>query len=106
VFHYRIFTQDWVGHDPNHPQYDYFGAYAGGMDDAHPHFYDGNTDEKKVGCFGSINDLDWRTHSIDLSDYRGQQVTIYFANWNGVHPVFDTYTYLDDVAVVTPPSGP
>jgi hypothetical protein len=101
TFWYRIFTQDWMGPDPNHPKYDWFGVYVGAMDDSHPHFYDGNPNVTIPACNTPL-DLGFRQGSIDLTAYRGQQITIYFANWNEGSGYFNTYTYVDDVAVATP----
>ena len=57
----------------------------------------------------SLRDLGWRQKSIDLSPYQGQTVRVRFANWNDQsvferfgnngEGAYNTWTYLDDVAV-------
>jgi hypothetical protein len=103
TFWYRIFTQDWTGPDPNNPTYDWFGVYVNSIDAAHSVFLDGNPSEAQApGCSNPILDLGWRQGTVNLQSYAGQSVTLYFVIWNEPDPVFNTYAYLDDVALTYP----
>jgi len=48
----------------------------------------------------------WRRVEVDLDPYRGQTITLHFANWNrdyGGDPNYDTnntWTYLDEIGIV------
>jgi hypothetical protein len=100
TFWYHTFTQDWTGPNPNLPIYDAFSMGIGTPSESHGLYYDGNPSQSAATiCDQPIMDLGWRQHSVDLSSYAGQTITIYFANWNGSTSYWNTYTYLDDVAI-------
>jgi YVTN family beta-propeller protein len=96
-FWYRIMTYD-VAKDDGGRWYDIFEVRING----HQEFWDGN---QRVHSSQRRNDLGWRWGEVDLSSWRGQTVTVCFANWNGYQsdvPEADrnnTWTYLDEVQV-------
>ncbi len=47
----------------------------------------------------SLSDLGWKTVTLDLSNFKGQNVTVYFANWNREDPTANTWTYVDQVTL-------
>jgi hypothetical protein len=47
----------------------------------------------------SLIDLGWKTITLDLSNFRGQNITVYFANWNREDPTANTWTYVDDITL-------
>jgi hypothetical protein len=99
---YRIFTQDWTGPDIKSPAYDSFGVYVNGLGPTNAVFYDGNpTATAATKCDGPILDLGWRTATVDLSQFAGQTITLYFVDENGGSTFWNTYTYLDGVAIAT-----
>jgi len=48
----------------------------------------------------SLIDLGWKTVTLDLSNFKGQNVTLYFANWNREDPTANSWTYVDEVTLV------
>ncbi len=60
---------------------------------------------------GTMWDSDWRTVRLDLSAFAGQNITLYFANWNREYEspyyddqgYFNTVTYIDNVQFVLAP---
>jgi hypothetical protein len=66
---------------------------------------DGNYDPNKVGSGKPVTDLGWKEAEIDLSDYAGQLVTLYFTVSNRVDQYFNTWSYLDDVSIVDMNTG-
>jgi hypothetical protein len=107
TFEYRILTQDWTGSDLTTPPiYDWLGVYANQLDDAHHLFYAGNTIQGNgTGCAAPY-DMGWqRSPPISLSQYQGQQITLYIAVFNWSDPFYNTYAYVDDVAVTLSPGG-
>jgi hypothetical protein len=101
VFSYHILTQDWTGNNlTSQPLYDWLGAYANQLDDAHHLFYAGNTVQGNgTGCAAPY-DMGWTTSpSISLANYRNQKVTLYFAVWNYGDSLYNTYAFVTNVAV-------
>jgi hypothetical protein len=47
----------------------------------------------------SLIDLGWKTVTLDLGNFRGQNITVYFANWNREDPTANTWTYVDDITL-------
>jgi hypothetical protein len=47
----------------------------------------------------SLKDLGWKMVTLDLSNFRGQNITVYFANWNREDPTANTWTYVDDITL-------
>jgi regulation of enolase protein 1 (concanavalin A-like superfamily) len=94
-FWYRIITYD-VARDAEERWYDIFEVQINGQQV----FWDGN---QRVQSSQRRNDLGWRRREVNLSPWRGQTVTVRFANWNGYQrdaPEADrnnTWTYLDEV---------
>jgi hypothetical protein len=106
TYYYRMFTQDWTGsHDPNQsstpPTIDWFGVYANALDDLHhlPGSYAGVTQSTPLVCPPPLQISNWTRVSISLSQYEGQQVTLYFAVWNQLDGLYNTYVYVDGVTV-------
>lgn len=66
-------------------------------------FRDGS--RRSPGQQGILDDLGWKQGEVDLSRYRGQSVTLRFANWNQEYEpldgfdLYNTWTYLDEVEV-------
>jgi hypothetical protein len=89
-FTYRIFTNDILGwasfhvelHAPNDAILDYI-------------LRDGYDPPKPIAKCN--NDLGWKTHSYDLSGFKGQTVRIYFASRNEWDGGLGIWTYVDDV---------
>jgi hypothetical protein len=107
-FWYRMFTYDVMWSDYYQSYYDYLEVELKDTS--------GNTLEHLLrdGFTGSwqpntLHDLGWRNFTADLSAYCGQTVRIRFANHNTGgrtdDPRFNTYTYLDDIAVQQKKSG-
>jgi len=96
-FWYRIMSYD-VARDAEGRWYDIFEVQINGQQV----FWEGN---QRVHSSQRRNDLGWRWGEVDLSAWRGQTVTVRFANWNGYQrgaPEADrnnTWTYLDEVQV-------
>jgi hypothetical protein len=100
TFWYHMYTQDWTGSDLNQPKYDSFSVGIGSPSEIGGVFYAGNTNLQAAKlCNGPLLDLHWNEGTVDLSRYRGQTITLYFANWNSGTSFWNTYTYLDDVAI-------
>lgn len=47
----------------------------------------------------SLLDLGWKAIRLDLSNFRGQNIVVYLANWNREDPTANTWTYVDDIAL-------
>jgi hypothetical protein len=97
-FRYRIITYD-VAQDALRQYWDIFAVEINGE----LVFWDGN---KMPHTSQERHDLGWRAGEVDLSRWRGQTVTVRFANWNGYTPgagadLYNTWTYLDEVRVQT-----
>lgn len=89
-FWYRIYTQD--KNTNLSDQYDLFAVYING----NRVWADANKND--YGC-GAPKDLNWQPASISLDAYKGQTIEITFYNYNRPDNWYNTYTYLDDVAV-------
>ena len=91
VFRYRIFTQD-INSFLN-DQFDSFDVRINGV----LRF----RDAKVTGAYGCAPqvpiDLGWRLGEIDLSAYRGQQISIRFENRNQPDGWYNTWTFVDEV---------
>ena len=99
-FKYIIYTQDGGAS----PLYDRFEVYIEHSGSDQLVYADGRTD-RTVSCqnWYRLPSSSWQTGSIDLvnpSDYRGENITISFQNWNRVDGWYNTFTYLDDVELV------
>ena len=95
-FWYRIITYD-VAQDDLRQFWDIFALE---INDEFV-FWDGNPEP---GTSQQRHDLDWRRGEVDLSAWRGQAVTVRFANWNGYSrgpgaELYNTWTYLDEVCL-------
>jgi hypothetical protein len=51
-----------------------------------------------AGCGNAPNEVH-NSATVDLTAYRGQTITLYFANYHRGITSYNTYTYLDDVAI-------
>jgi hypothetical protein len=95
-FWYRIITYD-VAQDDRRHSWDIFAVEINGEEV----FWDGN---REPGTSQRRHDLGWRRYEEDLNRWRGQTVTLRFANWNGYSrgpgaELYNTWTYLDVVQV-------
>jgi hypothetical protein len=93
-FWYRMVSYD-VAQDSLRNVWDIFGLYV----DGELTFFDGN---QSGGTPGSRYEIGWRSETVDMAPWRGQTVTLRFANWNGHDGIngsekHNTWTYLDDV---------
>jgi hypothetical protein len=104
VFKYIIYSQDASTSD----EYDRFEVYV----NDELKFHDGNQVNSGLNCNiwwrvpspqnpGNNGEIDgWATGTINLSAYAGQTVTISFRNYSRFDGWYNTYTYLDDVAII------
>jgi hypothetical protein len=95
-FWYRMITYD-VAQDNLRQSWDILAVEINGE----PVFWDGN---REPGTSQRRHDLGWRRGQVDLGPWRGQTVTLHFANWNGYSrgsgaELYNTWTYLDEVQV-------
>jgi hypothetical protein len=119
---YRIFTHDLVYSTNLSKYYDTFEIYvnavppaAGDLNQANRDAlcrYGGTWDTTTDGlafCDGKPSDptktqppsdLGWRRVTLDLSNYLGQTIDLYLANYNRQDNWFNTWTYVDNVTVV------
>lgn len=101
-FWYRIFTYDVMTSTRNGCCYDYLEVILETSSGTllEPLLRDGFTGTWQEGV---LRDLGWRDFTFDLAAYRGQTIRVHFANLNTGGPTddpsFNTYTYLDDIAV-------
>jgi hypothetical protein len=97
AFDYRIFTQDDLANG------DSFDVYVNQIvDDATHHLYtDGNTNPAITGCQNPPTDIfgGWKTGTVDLTQFAGQTITLYFAEQNRLDGFDVTYVYLDNVRI-------
>ena len=100
-FWYHIKTYDTVWSERFQRYYDSFDVElsVAGSQDRELLLRDGNYDPNKVGSGKPVTDLGWKKAEIDLSDYAGQNVTLYFSVSNRVDQYFNTWAYLDDVSI-------
>jgi hypothetical protein len=96
-FDYRIFTQDDVASG------DSFDVYVDQIvdDSAHHLYTDGNTNSAITGCQNPPTDIfgGWKTGTVDLTQFAGQTITLYFAVQNRIDGLDVTYAYLDNVSI-------
>ena len=95
-FAYRIVTYD-MAEEPADTVWDELSVSIDGEDI----YVDGNWTSTDLGV---RHEIGWRTHSIDLSRWRGQTVTLRFASWNGRSGApgaewYNTWSYIDNVLV-------
>jgi hypothetical protein len=107
TFAYHIHTQDYEP-NPYSAKYDIFGVYHDSVNNANLLYADANVSVNTTNspsCDAAKQDLGWQTpasrqgKTISLSQWAGKKVTLYFAVTLQPDSVFNTYTYLDDVAV-------
>lgn len=91
-FWYRIYTQD--KNTNLSDQYDLFAVY---INDSQLVVKDANTSDP-YGC-SNLKDLGWKQVNFSLDAYKGQTIQITFYNYNRPDNWYNTYTYVDDVAV-------
>lgn len=89
---YRIFT--W---DSNNQLNDNFDRFEIWLNNSRIH-RDANRDGN-YGCNRPPTDLGWRRFTYDLSAYRGQQVTLNLSNVIWPDEAYNTWTYVDDIAL-------
>jgi hypothetical protein len=103
-FNYVIYSQD----TSTKPDYDRFEVFIN--DIATPIFSDGNQVNESLGCNvwwrvpGPRNIRDgktsgWATGFIDLDRYQGETIKISFQNHNRFDSWYNTFTYLDNIAI-------
>ena len=94
-FLYQVYTQDRrssTGLDPE--TYDSFDVYINDT----LILRDGNTTDN-FGCDKPINDLGRKHFVLDLSQYKGQDVTVSFYNVSRYDNWYNTWTKVDDIRV-------
>jgi hypothetical protein len=100
-FSYRIFTQDDIASG------DSFDVYVNQIvdDPAHHLYTDGNTNPAITGCQNPPTDIfhGWKMGAVDLTQFAGQSITLYFAEQNRLDGYDVTYVYLDNISVGTSP---
>jgi hypothetical protein len=102
-FWYRIFTYDVMWSEFHQCYYDYFDVY---IQDVSGQTLSRILRDGYTGVWepDTLQDLGWRYFEYDLSAYAGQTIRIQFASFNTPgeteDPGLNTYTYLDDVAIV------
>ena len=113
LFDYIIYTEDGMPAS-GAERYDRFEVYVNGASSSQWVFGDGNTVNSDLRCGnwrripgaqnvrGGISD-GWATGTIDLSDYGGTNVVVSFQNHSRADGYYNTYTYLDNVRLVTTP---
>jgi hypothetical protein len=89
---YRVFSQDL-----DLPDCDYFQIAING--ELLPQRY-GNDEWMEPNCDRDPWNSSWKTLTVDLSGYRGEDVEVSFHNFNRTQPYFNTWTYVDDVMIV------
>lgn len=106
-YRYVIFTQDAPGTDAS--KYDRFEVYV--QNPSTPVASDGNgINPGSCNAFRRVpgaenprpQDGAWAVNSISLDAYKGQFVTVFFRNYSRPDNLFNTYTYLDKVELVSP----
>jgi len=90
-FWYNIFT-----HDKNSALTDTYDSFDVKIDGSRV-FRDMNT-TSPYKC-NNLRNLRWRHATIDLSPFRGADITLRFENWNRFDNWFNIWTYVDDVQV-------
>ena len=90
---YRIFT--W---DRNLQLSDEFDRFEIWLNNSRVH-RDANR-SNDYGCNRPPTDLGWQRYTYNLSAYRGQQVTLKLSNIVWPDEAYNTWTYVDDIAVV------
>lgn len=112
-FDYIIYTEDGMPVSGG-SSYDRFEVFVSASGSPQLLFSDGNTVNANLGCGhwrrvpGPENvrggaATGWATGTIDLSAFRDQNVTVSFQNHSRFDGYYNTYTYLDNVRLVTVP---
>jgi hypothetical protein len=112
-FDYIIYTEDGMPVS-GAERYDRFEVYVDTGSGLALRFADGNAVNSGLSCGnwrrvpGTENPRGgaadgWATASIDLSDYPGDNVVVSFQNHSRADGYYNTYTYLDNVRLVTVP---
>ncbi|MEA3339444.1 MAG: Ig-like domain-containing protein [Chloroflexota bacterium] len=122
---YHIYTHDVVWGDNTNKYYDSFEIYINTVnwsEASNPDPSDswrntrcrdnlGTPDANNPGlvfCYGNPSDptksnppkgLDWRSVTLDLSQFKGQNITLYLATFNRVDGWYNTWTYVDDISL-------
>ncbi len=89
---YRLFS--W---DSNTELNDAFDRFDIWLNNSHIH-RDANRDGN-YGCGRPPTDLGWKRFTYNLSAYRGQQVTLKLSNVVWPDEAYNTWTYVDDIAI-------
>jgi uncharacterized repeat protein (TIGR01451 family) len=89
-FKYAIFSQDILRGD----RWDSFDVYISDT----LILRDGNDKWEEARC-DTVWNSGWRSHSEDLSAYKGQNIEVTFRNVSRVDGWFNTWTYVDNVQV-------
>ncbi len=110
TFRYVIYTWDASPSDT----YDRFEVYVVTDSSEELELWDGNQNSTSLSCDkrwrvpGPDNPRDskqsgWATGEVALGPFKGQMITISFRNYNRFDGWYNTYTYLDDIRLVTEP---
>lgn len=112
-FDYILYTEDGMPASGGE-RYDRFEMYVDTGSGLELRFVDGNAVNSGLSCGnwrrvpgaenirGGVED-GWATASIDLSDYAGMNVVVSFQNHSRADGYYNTYTYIDNVRLVTLP---
>ena len=96
-FEYRIFSNDkWK---PSSEEWDSFDVYVNNT----LILSEGNKLWDKADCYRAPWDSTWRSVSYSLSAYKGQNIQVSFHNVNRKDRYYNTWTYVDQVAVTCEP---
>lgn len=89
-FYYRIFSEDKFDED----RFDSFDVYINDT----LILREGDRGDE-YGCDRPADDLGWQPHTEDLTEYKGQNITLRFENVSRPDAWFNTWTYVDDVQI-------
>lgn len=102
TFDYVIWTQD-VSLDETYDRFEVYLWKDGESMPTSPVYYDGNMVTEGVGCdkwWRVPEESEWKTKSVDLTEYQGQMVKLSFRVYNRQDNWYNTYTYVDNVRIV------
>jgi hypothetical protein len=98
AFRYHMLTYDVLWSERYSRFYDSFNVGLRSPDEMEPTYV--FTDGNKTQSYGTLDDLGWRTGTVDLKPYSGRAVEVCFANVTRVDELFNSWTFLDDVQLV------
>jgi hypothetical protein len=119
---YHIYTRDVVWGSNTHKYYDSFEIYINTVDWSEANNPDPDDPWRQTRCRDNLGDPDasnpglvfcdggtdpgggrlddWESSvTLDLSQFKGQNITLYLADFNRQDHSFNTWTYMDDICV-------